>query len=90
MYCASTLLPNVPTLTCAHNVHAPSAYPPKIATDLEMIIDAMGLLRRGHYGCFCLATSDSDFRRLAVRIREEGLVVHGFGERDTPRSFIAA
>ncbi|MDS7594929.1 NYN domain-containing protein [Agrobacterium tumefaciens] len=62
----------------------------KNATDFAMIIDAMDLLHRGRFDGFCLATSDSDFTRLAVRIREEGVAVHGFGARHTPRSLIAA
>ena len=44
----------------------------------------------GHTGGFCLVSSDSDFTRLATRIREDGLPVYGFGEEKTPRSFINA
>ena len=52
----------------------------KNATDSAMIIDAMDLLYSNRFGGFCLVSSDSDFTRLAVRIRESGLVVYGFGE----------
>ena len=62
----------------------------KNATDSAMIIDAMDLLHSGRFGCFCLVTSDSDFTRLAARIREAGVVVYGFGENKTPKPFIAA
>lgn len=59
----------------------------KNATDSAMIIDAMDLLYSGHLDGFCLVSSDSDFTRLAQRIRESGLVVYGFGERKTPEPF---
>lgn len=62
----------------------------KNATDGAMIIDAMDLLYTGRFDGFCLVSSDSDFTRLAVRIREQGLMVHGFGETKTPRPFISA
>jgi len=62
----------------------------KNATDSAMIIDAMDLLYTGHFGGFCLVSSDSDFTRLASRIRESGLRVYGFGENKTPRPFVAA
>lgn len=62
----------------------------KNATDGAMIIDAMDLLYTGRFDGFCLVSSDSDFTRLAVRIREQGLTVYGFGERKTPRPFISA
>lgn len=62
----------------------------KNATDSAMIIDAMDLLYTGKFDGFCIVSSDSDFTRLASRIRESGLVVYGFGERKTPRPFIAA
>ncbi|WP_425648612.1 NYN domain-containing protein [Agrobacterium radiobacter] len=64
--------------------------PEKNATDGAMIIDAMDLLHRNRLDGFCIASSDGDFTRLAVRIREEGVFVHGFGDRQTPASFIAA
>ncbi|SFQ42733.1 Uncharacterized conserved protein, LabA/DUF88 family [Nitratireductor indicus] len=59
----------------------------KNATDIAMVIDAMDLLHKGGADGFCLVSSDSDFTRLAVRIREEGLDVFGFGETKTPESF---
>lgn len=62
----------------------------KNATDSSLIIDAMDLLHTGHLNGFCLVSSDSDFTRLATRIREAGLVVYGFGERKTPQPFVAA
>ena len=62
----------------------------KNATDSAMIIDAMDLLYSTKFDGFCLVSSDSDFTRLASRIREEGLVVYGFGERKTPKSFVSA
>lgn len=62
----------------------------KNATDSAMIIDAMDLLYAGRFDGFCLVSSDSDFTRLASRIREEGRVVYGFGERKTPKSFVSA
>jgi hypothetical protein len=62
----------------------------KNSTDSAMIIDAMDLLYTGRFDGFCLVSSDSDFTRLAARIRESGLVVYGFGERKTPKPFVAA
>ncbi|MFD8594726.1 NYN domain-containing protein [Kitasatospora sp. NPDC059646] len=62
----------------------------KNATDAAMVIDAMDLLYTGRFDGFCLVSSDSDFTRLASRIRESGLTVYGFGERKTPRAFVAA
>jgi len=62
----------------------------KNATDSAMIIDAMDLLYTRRFDGFCLVSSDSDFTRLASRIREEGLLVYGFGEKKTPKSFVAA
>jgi uncharacterized LabA/DUF88 family protein len=62
----------------------------KNSTDASLIIDAMDLLHSGRLGGFCLVSSDSDFTRLATRIREAGLVVYGFGQRKTPQSFVAA
>ncbi|MCX6349437.1 MAG: NYN domain-containing protein [Candidatus Aureabacteria bacterium] len=62
----------------------------KNATDNAMIIDAMDLLHSGRFDGFCLVSSDSDFTRLASRIREQGLKVYGFGERKTPQSFVSA
>lgn len=62
----------------------------KNATDSAMIIDAMDLLYTEKFDGFCLISSDSDFTKLAARIREAGLVVYGFGERKTPEPFVAA
>ena len=52
-----------------------------------MVIDAMDLLHSGRFDGFCLVSSDSDFTRLASRIREQGIDVYGFGEQKTPESF---
>jgi hypothetical protein len=62
----------------------------KNSTDGAMIIDAMDLLYTGRFSSFCLVSSDSDFTRLAARIREQGVTVYGFGERKTNFAFIAA
>lgn len=62
----------------------------KNSTDSSLIIDAMDLLHAGSLDGFCLVSSDSDFTRLATRIREAGLMVYGFGERKTPPAFVAA
>ncbi|HHU39934.1 MAG TPA: NYN domain-containing protein [Propionibacterium sp.] len=62
----------------------------KNATDSAMIIDAMDLLYSERLDGFCIVSSDSDFTRLAARIREQGLTVYGFGERKTPKPFVAA
>ena len=62
----------------------------KNASDSALIIDAMDLLHTREPGGFCLVSSDSDFTRLATRIREDGLPVFGFGEEKTPDAFIKA
>ncbi|MFA6188947.1 MAG: NYN domain-containing protein [Sulfuricurvum sp.] len=62
----------------------------KNATDSAMIIDAMDLLYTKNFDGFCIVSSDSDFTRLASRIRESGVKVYGFGEQKTPKSFIGA
>ena len=62
----------------------------KNATDSAMIIDAMDLLYTANFDGFCIVSSDSDFTRLASRLRESGRVVYGFGEKKTPRPFVAA
>lgn len=62
----------------------------KNATDSAMIIDAMDLLYNNRLDGFCIVSSDSDFTRLASRIRESGLVVYGIGERKTPQPFVSA
>ena len=62
----------------------------KNATDAAMVIDAMDLLYSGRFDGFCIVSSDSDFTRLAARLRESALTVYGFGERKTPKPFVAA
>nr|CAD6420294.1 NYN domain-containing protein [Rhizobium sp. Q54] len=59
----------------------------KNASDITLVIDAMDLLHSGRFDGFCLVSSDSDFTRLASRIREQGIDVFGFGEQKTPESF---
>ena len=59
----------------------------KNAGDIALVIDAMDLLNAARFDGFCLVSSDSDFTRLASRIREEGVSVYGFGEQKTPESF---
>lgn len=62
----------------------------KNSTDSSLIIDAMDLLHDGNLDGFCLISSDSDFTRLANRLRESGIIVYGFGEEKTPDAFISA
>jgi len=62
----------------------------KNATDSAMIIDAMDILYSGKVNGFCLVSSDSDFTRLATRLREAGMKVFGIGEKKTPNPFIVA
>jgi len=62
----------------------------KNATDAAMVIDAMDLLYSRRFDGFCIVSSDSDFTRLAARLRESGMTVYGFGERKTPKPFVAA
>jgi uncharacterized LabA/DUF88 family protein len=62
----------------------------KNSTDSAFIIDAMDLLYAGRVDGFCIVSSDSDFTRLATRLREAGKLVYGLGERKTPEAFIAA
>ena len=62
----------------------------KNATDSAMIIDAMDILYSGNCGGFVLVSSDSDFTRLATRLREAGMKVYGMGEKKTPKPFIVA
>lgn len=62
----------------------------KNATDSAMIIDAMDLLYTERLDGFCIVSSDSDFTRLAARLREGGHTVYGFGEKKTPKAFVAA
>jgi len=61
----------------------------KNATDSAMIIDAMDLLYTEKLDGFCVVSSDSDFTRLAARLRESGRMVYGFGEKKTPRAFVS-
>ena len=62
----------------------------KNATDAALIIDAMDILYSKNVDGFCIVSSDSDFTRLAARIRESGRTVYGFGEKKTPKAFVAA
>lgn len=62
----------------------------KNATDSAMIIDAMDILYSGTVDGFCIASSDSDFTKLAARLRESGMYVTGMGESKTPKPFISA
>ena len=62
----------------------------KNASDSALIIDAMDLLHSRRFEGFCLVSSDSDFTRLATRMREDGLVVYGFGEKHAPKAFVNA
>ncbi|MGE0661061.1 MAG: NYN domain-containing protein [Reyranellaceae bacterium] len=71
-------------------VQQPSFTAGKNASDIALVIDAMDLLHSKRFEGFCLVSSDSDFTRLAMRLREEGATVYGFGEKKTPRAFVAA
>ncbi|MGZ8151856.1 MAG: NYN domain-containing protein [Methylovulum sp.] len=62
----------------------------KNATDSAMIIDAMDLLYTGNFDGFCIISSDSDFTKLATRLRESGMEVYGFGKKITPEPFRVA
>ncbi len=62
----------------------------KNATDSAMIIDAMDVLYSEKVDGFCIVSSDSDFTRLATRLREAGMRVYGIGEKKTPKPFIVA
>jgi uncharacterized LabA/DUF88 family protein len=62
----------------------------KNATDSAMIIDAMDILYSEKVNGFCIVSSDSDFTRLAIRLREAGMQVYGIGEKKTPEPFIVA
>ena len=57
----------------------------KNSTDITLVIDAMDLLHSGRFDGFCLVSSDSDFTRLAARIREQGVDVYGIGQAEDPR-----
>ena len=71
-------------------IHQYSYTSGKNATDSSMIIDAMDILYTGRVDGFCIVSSDSDFTRLATRLREAGMKVFGLGEKKTPTSFISA
>ena len=62
----------------------------KNSTDSALIIDAMDLLYAGNLEGFVIVSSDSDFTRLAIRLRESGMTVYGLGRRNTPGAFVAA
>jgi uncharacterized LabA/DUF88 family protein len=62
----------------------------KNATDSAMIIDAMDLLYSSDLDGFCIVSSDSDYTKLCARLREAGKTVYGFGEKKTPKPFVAA
>ncbi len=67
--------------------HQPANTVGKNSSDIALVIDAMDLLHSGRFDGFVLVSSDSDFTRLASRIREQGLDVYGIGEQKTPESF---
>ena len=71
-------------------VHQYSYTSGKNATDSSMIIDAMDILYTGRVDGFCIVSSDSDFTKLATRLREAGMKVFGLGEKKTPTAFISA
>jgi NYN domain len=78
------------SVLCEHAIVPRHNFPcaaKKNATDIAMVIDAMDILHGGLFSGFCLVSSDSDFSRLASRIREQGLTVFGFGEHKAPKSF---
>jgi len=62
----------------------------KNSTDSALIIDAMDLLHEGVANCFCVVSSDSDFTRLAIRIRASGCLMLGMGKKTTPNPFVTA
>lgn len=68
-------------------IQSPSNTKGKNASDIALVIDAMDILHQGRFDGFVLVSSDSDFTRLASRVREQGLDVYGMGERKTPESF---
>src|SRR5690554_3183249 len=67
--------------------HSPANTVGKNASDIALVIDAMDLLHSGRFDGFVLVSSDSDFTRLASRIREQGLDVYGIGQQKTPEAF---
>jgi hypothetical protein len=70
-----------------HPIHSPANTKGKNASDISLVIDAMDQLHSGRFGAFVLVSSDSDFTRLASRIREDGVSVYGIGQKKTPESF---
>ena len=76
----------VPTLGLVPH-HSPANTVGKNASDIALVIDAMDLMHSGRFDGFVLVSSDSDFTRLASRIREQGLDVYGIGQRKTPSAF---
>lgn len=68
-------------------LHSPANTVGKNSSDISLVIDAMDLLHTGRFGGFVLVSSDSDFTRLASRIREQGLDVYGIGQQKTPEAF---
>jgi len=70
--------------------HQPANTVGKNASDIALVIDAMDLMHTGRFDGFVLVSSDSDFTRLASRIREQGLEVYGIGQRKTPDAFVRA
>jgi len=71
-------------------VHVPPAAVGKNATDMKLAIEAMDMLHEKGLDGFCIASSDSDFTTLASRIREDGLLVYGFGEQKSTKPYVAA
>ena len=67
--------------------HSPANTVGKNASDISLVIDAMDLLHTGRFDGFVLVSSDSDFTRLASRVREQGLDVYGIGQKKTPEAF---
>lgn len=89
----STNLQQWKKLLLSHSILAQQQYAytsGKNSTDSALIIDAMDLMYTRRFDGFCLVSSDSDFTRLAQRLREEGLTVYGFGEKKTPEPFVKA
>lgn len=77
------------TLT-THSIDMRATMPGKNAADIALVIDAMDLLHSGRFGGFCIIARDRDFTRLAMRIREQGLVVHGIAHAAAPATLAAA
>lgn len=67
--------------------HSPANTVGKNASDISLVIDAMDILHTGRFDGFVLVSSDSDFTRLASRVREQGLDVYGIGQKKTPEAF---